>query len=175
MVKRDIAKRVKVKRVSTTTKRKRVSKGQQYQTEIKTRSGFESKVCDLLDKHKIDFEYENKEKKVDYIVPAKSHRYLCDFIVTCKETGIEYYIETKGRFVELSERMKYLHIQEQNPHIKLVMCFMNPNLKISKNSKTTYKMWFDSKGISNIDFKQLDKIMSNYNKTGKIDLNIIEQ
>ncbi len=165
-----MADKVKVKRVTTTTKRKRVTKGQQYQTEIKTRSGFESKVCDLLDKYKIDFEYENKEKRVNYTVPAKERRYLCDFIVTCKETGVEYYIETKGRFVELSERMKYLHIQEQNPHIKLGMCFMNPNLKISKNSKTTYKMWFDSKGISNIDFKQLDKIMKEYKKTGKISI-----
>ena len=173
MTKRELANKAKVKRTTTTTKRKRVSKGSQYQTELKTRSGFESKVCDLFDKHKVEFEYENKEKKVSYIVPAKNSKYLCDFIVTCNKTGIEYYIETKGRFVELSERMKYLYIQEQNPDIKLVMCFMNPNLKINKNSKTTYKEWFDSKGITNIDFKQLEKILKEYNSTGIFNLDII--
>lgn len=170
-LKSTLADKLKTKRI---IKKKKVnSKGSQYQSEIKTRSSFETKVVDLFTKHKVEFDYENKERRINYIVPAKDHKYLCDFIVKCKTTGEEYFIETKGRFVELSERMKYLYIQEQNPHIKLVMCFMNPNLPINKGSKTTYKMWFEGKGITSIDFKQLDKLMSHYNKTGVIDLKIL--
>lgn len=165
-LKTTLADKLKTKRIR---KKKVVSKGSQYQSEIKTRSGFETKVVDLFNKHNVEFDYENKERRINYTVPAKEHKYLCDFIVKCKTTGQEYFIETKGRFVELSERMKYLYIQEQNPDIKLIMCFMNPNLPINKGSKTTYKVWFESKGITSIDFKQLDKLLKHYNKTGIID------
>ena len=109
-LKTTLADKLKTKRVR---KKKVVSKGSQYQSEIKTRSGFETKVVDLFNKHKVEFDYENKERRLDYTVPAKNCRYLPDFIVRCKTTGQEYFIETKGRFVELSERMKYLYIQEQ--------------------------------------------------------------
>lgn len=178
MTSKELSKKNKVKRVSTTTriKKKPLTIGQKRQLEIKTRSGFESKIVDLMDKHKVNYEYENKEKKVEYTVPEKSHRYLCDFIVPCRESGLEYYFEAKGYIPsgDLSIRMKYVYVQEQNPSIKLVMVFQNPSLKITKNSKTTYKMWFESKGITCIDFKQLDKLMAHYNKTDKIDLTILD-
>ena len=169
-LKTNMADKLKVKRI---VKKKRVSKGTQYQNELKTRSGFETKVVDLLNNYNVKFDYENKSKKIKYTVPAKDRTYLCDFIITCESTGQEYYIETKGRFVDLDERMKYLYVQEQNPSVKLIMCFMNPNLPINKGSKTTYRSWFESKGITSIDFKQLDKLMKHYTTTKKIDLRIL--
>lgn len=155
---------------STLADKKKVKRIPPKTPKIKTRSGFEDKAVDLLDKYKIEYGYE--EAKLKYIVPAKQHTYLSDFVLTCKETGRKYYIETKGYFRSLSERVKYLLIAEQNPDITLVMCFMKPTLTIGKNSKTTYKEWFDKHGIINIDLKQLDKVLKQYKLTGKLDFNV---
>lgn len=170
MTSKQKANKAKQKRVSTTTRIKR----QTNKLGLNTRSKFEDKTADLFQKHKVEVTYEDKSKRIEYVIPAKNSKYLPDFIITCKSSGVEFLIETKGRFRDLQERMKYVLIQEQHPDLKLVMCFMNPRLPITKGSKTTYKMFFDKHGIINCDFKQLDKVLSNYNKTGKIDFTILD-
>jgi len=164
--------KAKQKRVSTTT---RIKKNRPTNNlGLRTRSKFEDKTADLFAKHKVEVSYEDKSKRIEYTIPAKNSKYLPDFIVKCEKTGIEYFIETKGRFRDLQERQKYLLIQEQHPELKLVMCFMNPRLPITKGSKTTYKMFFDKHGIINCDFKQLEKVLANSKKTGKIDFTILD-
>lgn len=162
--------KAKQKRVSTTTRIKK----QTNKLGLNTRSKFEDKTADLFQKHKVEVSYEDKSKRISYVIPEKKSKYLPDFIIKCESTGIEYFIETKGRFRDLQERQKYLLIQEQHPELKLVMCFMNPRLPITKGSKTTYKMFFDKHGIINCDFKQLEKVLANSKKTGKIDFTILD-
>lgn len=162
--------KLKVKRI---VKKRKPTIGQKYQTEKKVRSSFEGKVCDLMDKYQTEYSYEDRNAKLKYVQPAKNRSYLSDFIITCQTTGVKYFIETKGRFHTTDERTKYLLIAEQNPDIKLVLCFMNPSLPITKGSKTTYKMFFDKHNIANIDFKQLDKLLRNYRETKKFDLSVL--
>ena len=172
MTSRQKAIKSKQKRVSTTT---RIRKNKPSNAlGLKTRSKFEDKTADLFQKHKVEVSYEDKSAKLKFVQPAKNRTYLSDFIITCETTGIKYYVETKGRFHTVDERLKYLLIAEQNPDIVLLICFMNPNLPISKGSKTTYKMFFDKHGIANCDFKQLDKLLKNYKDTKKFNLNIIK-
>lgn len=160
----NMADKNKVKRVSTTTKRKRLGVGEKIKLERKTRSGLESRTLDLLDKYGVEFDYEPKEKRVSYTVPSKDSKYLPDIVIG------NYYFELKGYISDLSTRMKYLYIHEQNPDINLVMVFQKPTLPIRKGSKTTYREWFEGKGITCLDLKQFDNLMKEYKKTGKINI-----
>lgn len=173
MTSRQKAIKAKQKRVSTTTRIKKETN----RDGVKTRSGFEDKMVDVLSTLKVDYEYENKDRRISYTVPEKIRKYLCDFVVTCKSTGTEYYFEGKGYIPrgDLDTRMKYVYVNETlRRDQKLIMVFQNPNLKITKNAKQTYKEWFESKGITCLDIKQFHKILKSYKKTGKIDLSILD-
>lgn len=159
-----MADKVKVKRTSTTTKRKRLGVGDKVKLEQKTRSGLEKRTLDLLDSYHITYEYEPKGKRLSYTVPSKDSKYLPDVVIG------KYYFELKGYISDLGTRMKYLYVQEQNPDIKLVMVFQKPTLPIRKGSKTTYREWFEGKGITCLDLKQFDNLMKEYKKTGKINI-----
>ena len=152
--------------MATKVKQKRIIKKKNI-AGLKTRSGFEDKAVDLLGKYKIEYEYEPKEKRLCYTVPSKNHKYTPDIVIN------DYYFELKGYIRDLSTRMKYVYIKEQNPDITLVMVFQDPNLKIRKGSKTTYKEWFEAKGIKCLDFKQFDAVLRNYNKTGILNIHLL--
>lgn len=80
------------------------------------------------------------------------HKYTPDF-----DFGNNTYIETKGIF-DSADRTKIKQVLKQHPHIRIILVFQNPKLKISKASKTTYAdwcnknniTWFDSKNVSSI-------------------------
>lgn len=100
------------------------------------RSNFEKTVAKDLTEQKVKFKYETL--KIPY---TKECTYTPDFILP---NGI--IIETKGRFMA-ADRSKHLRIREQAPEHDIRFIFMNPNVKLSKKSKTTYGEWCDKNGF----------------------------
>jgi len=104
------------------------------------RSGLEEAVANELDKHNVDYGYE--DTVIAYEKPARKTRYTPDFRI--KVNGTLW--ETKGRF-QTSDRKKHLLIKEQHPEIKIKFIFSNSKNKIGKKSKTTYAKWCELKGF----------------------------
>lgn len=109
------------------------------------RSGLEETIASQLTEKKVDFEYEEKKNKINYIVPATNHSYLPDFKLP---NGI--IVETKGRFV-LADRKKHKLIKEQHPELDIRFLFSSSSSKISKGSKTTYADWCIKNGFQYAD------------------------
>ena len=105
------------------------------------RSGLEVTVNQQLKDHGIRFSYEGPLNTIRYIVPAKEHRYLADFLL-----GNGIIIEAKGMFSS-DDRKKHLFIKQQYPQLDIRFLFMNANNKLSKSSRTTYAMWCEKNGI----------------------------
>lgn len=77
--------------------------------------------------------------KVSY--QRKPQIYTPDFVLP---NGI--IIEAKGRFTA-TDRTKMLLVKEQNPTLDIRMVFQNPNVKLTKGSKTTYGDWATKHGF----------------------------
>jgi hypothetical protein len=99
------------------------------------RSGLEELNASLLDKLKVPYEYEPKDKRIKYTQPAKTRTYTPDFVL-----GNGIIIETKGRFTT-EDRQKHLMIRECHPQLDIRFVFSNPNAKLNKGSSTTYADW----------------------------------
>ena len=110
----------------------------------KYRSKFEERLSQHL-KH-LGFTYE--PFKIDYTVPETKHKYTPDFV-----RGRLIY-ELKGRWTSI-DRKKMKLLVEQHPEYEIVMVFQNPNIKINKNSKTSYADYCDKNNIKWIHFKEL--------------------
>lgn len=100
----------------------------------KFRSIFEKTIAKLSDKR---IKYESVS--LQYTVVKK---YTPDFELP---NGI--LVEAKGNFRSTAERTKMLKIKKQHPEVDIRFLFQNPNLKIQKNSKTTYAMWAEKNGF----------------------------
>lgn len=135
MTKREIAKRVKVKRATTTTKRKRLGTGQKVQLGQKTRSGLETKALGILNNNNVQYVYEPRDGKLTFIQPEKKRTYLPDVVIG------NTIFELKGIFSP-EDREKMLHIRECNPTWEIIMVFQRNN-PIRKGSKTRYTDWCD--------------------------------
>ena len=103
------------------------------------RSGLENLNAEVLLQrgHRVQYE----EFTLEYTQPAKLRKYTTDFIL---ENGI--LVETKGRFLT-ADRQKHLLIKQMYPDLDLRFVFSNPYQTISKQSKTTYAKWCESKGF----------------------------
>ena len=110
----------------------------------KYRSKFEERYAERL--AKLGFVYE--PYRIKYEVPTSIHSYTPDFV-----RGKLIY-ELKGRFTA-ADRKKMKLLVEQHPEYDFVMVFQNPNIKLNKNSKTTYAMWCEKNGIEWIPAKEL--------------------
>ena len=108
------------------------------------RSKFEQRLSERL--LKLGFKYE--PLKLDYTVPETEHKYTPDFL-----KGKLIY-ELKGRFTA-QDRKKMKLLVEQHPEFKFVMVFQNPNIKINKNSKTTYAIWCEKNNIEWMSYKEI--------------------
>lgn len=102
------------------------------------RSKFEETVAKKLEDAGVNYSYESV--KIQYEV-NQVRKYTPDFLLP---NGI--IIETKGRFVA-ADRMKHLRIKEQIPELDIRFVFQNPNVKLSKTSKTSYAQWCDKNGF----------------------------
>lgn len=67
--------------------------------------------------------------------------YTPDFML---QNGI--IIEAKGLFHD-SDRAKHLYVKKQHPELDIRFVFQNPDLKLSKASKTTYADWCEKHGF----------------------------
>lgn len=97
------------------------------------RSQFEARF------HRANPHLEYEPHKISYRI---DHSYTPDFY----DAETDTYYETKGLFSS-ADRTKILAVIEQNPGINIVLVFMNPHLKLSKKSKTTYADWANRHGI----------------------------
>jgi hypothetical protein len=102
------------------------------------RSKFEETVAKKLEEANVEYSYE--AVKILYKL-SEVRKYTPDFILP---NGIV--IETKGRFVA-ADRKKHLLIKEQCPDVDIRFVFQNPNVKLSKVSKTSYAQWCDKNGF----------------------------
>ena len=111
------------------------------------RSGLEDLVAKQLESASVPFEYEPKDKKIEYSKPTTKHKYTPDFVFK------KFIVETKGRFVT-ADRKKHKLIKEQHPELDIRFVFSNSKTRISKTSKTTYAKWCELNG-----FKYADKVV----------------
>lgn len=105
------------------------------------RSGLEEQTAADLKKLNIPFEYEPKDKRIKYTIPASSHSYTPDFVFP---GGL--IVETKGRFTT-ADRKKHQLIKTQHPELDIRFVFQNANAKLYKGSPTTYAMWCEKNGF----------------------------
>jgi hypothetical protein len=103
------------------------------------RSGLEEALGAQLRALGVSFGFE--AFSVPFTQPQKPRKYTPDFSLP---NGIV--IESKGRFLT-ADRAKHLMVQAEHPDIDIRFVFSNPNTRISKQSKTTYAMWCQSKGF----------------------------
>ncbi len=90
---------------------------------------------------------EHEPETIEYIQPSKKRRYLPDF-----KTIADVYIEAKGKWTA-DDRQKHVLLKQQHPDKRIVLVFMNANVKLSKRSKTTYGDWATKNGIEWYDWK----------------------
>jgi hypothetical protein len=95
-------------------------------------------VCSGFDAAGVTYEYEAFD--IPY-VPKKTRRYKPDILLS---NGI--ILELKGRFTT-EDRQKMLNVKTDHPDIEIRFVFSNPNTRISKQSKTTYADWCNTKGF----------------------------
>lgn len=107
------------------------------------RSGLEEAVGEQLKEAGLPYLYE--PFRIPFVQPAKPRNFTPDFVL---HNGIV--IETKGRFVT-ADRQKHLLIKAQHPDLDLRFVFSNSRTRISKQSKTTYAKWCESKGFRYAD------------------------
>lgn len=118
---------------------------------IEYRSKFEVSMAIALEAAGITFGYE--DEILPYTVPETPRKYYPDF----NPKGCKYdHVETKGRFTA-ADRKKMLYVIRNNPGVKILIVFQNPNVKLSKLSKTSYADWCDKHGI---DWTTIDKAVS---------------
>lgn len=104
---------------------------------MKYRSKLEERVAEQMDSLGVQYEYENKENKIEYIIPASKHTYLPDFTIFTK-TGKRIFIEPKGIW-DYSDRYKHRLIKQQHPEHDIRFIFQRSKQRIRKGSKTTYR------------------------------------
>lgn len=114
------------------------------------KSGLETVVDSKLKEEKLNSEYE--KHIINYVQPATTHKYTPDFKIV-NSNGQEIFLETKGRWV-LQDRKKMKLIKEQYPNLDIRIIFQNPDMRISKSSKTTYGQIATKLGYTWCDYRQ---------------------
>lgn len=112
----------------------------------KFRSGLEGVTAEWLRVRGVDFKYESF--KIEYLVPAKTHKYTPDFLLP---NGI--IIETKGIF-DSADRAKHILIKDQYPDLDIRFVFSKSSAPLYKGSPSTYASWCKKYG-----FKYADRVI----------------
>ncbi len=110
------------------------NKGRKY------KSGLESRVAAALRGMKLNFDYETES--IPYTIQSF---YKPDFIIYTK-SGNKIYVEAKGQW-DSADRRKHLSLRQQRPGVDIRFVFTNPDSRIGKGSKTTYKDICEGRGI----------------------------
>lgn len=112
------------------------------------KSKYEKDVAKAFKEAEIKFVYE--PEVIPFVQPEKSRKYTPDFEINVG--GKTFLIETKGKFTA-DDRHKMLWVRDQNPKKRIVLLFMNSNVKLRKNSKTTYSDWARKNNFEFYDFR----------------------
>lgn len=102
----------------------------------KFRSGFEKMLAGQIQNTEGRLRYETIHLKYQ----RKPSTYTPDYVL---RNGI--IIEAKGRLTA-SDRVKMLLVKEQHPRLDIRFVFMNPRVRLSSVSKTTYGEWATKHG-----------------------------
>ena len=105
------------------------------------RSRSEERFAGHLNDLGVAFEYEPKDKKVQYTIERTAY-YLPDFILE----GSDFILEVKG-YLTPADRSKYLRIKKSNPDVDIRFVFDRASNKLNKTSKTTYAEWAEKHGF----------------------------
>lgn len=111
------------------------------------RSKFEKQISEWFKRRGIEYEYE--PCKLKYTVPESYHTYTPDWSLDQKNI----YYESKGK-LDAVTRKKMLHIRDSNPGVTIRIIFQNANVKLRKNSPTTYGEWATKNGFQWCDFRK---------------------
>ena len=114
------------------------------------RSKFERDVAKAFRKAEINFVYE--PEVVHFVQPKKDRKYIPDFRIRTKK-GYVCFVETKGRLTR-EDRQKLMWIREQHPKMKLILLFMNSDVRLAKNSPTSYGQWATKVGFTWFDYRK---------------------
>lgn len=118
---------------------RRKAKGQVWQEDKVVRSGLEARGLKTLNKLRISYEYEPKDKKLTWEKPATVHKYLADIMIgnTC--------IELKG-YWDRNSMIKMRCLVEQHPEIEFIMVFQKDQ-PVRKGAKMKYSDYCNKYGI----------------------------
>jgi hypothetical protein len=118
---------------------------------------------DLHEKELAECEFHPKDK-ISYTV---SHKYSPDFIVNKGKRKL--IIESKGRFGDTAEAMKYVHVRENLPKgHELVFLFQTPHLpfpgaRMKKDgTKTTHAQWAEKRGFRWFDRTSICEVLDEF-------------
>ena len=100
------------------------------------KSKLEKTNAKLLDEQKIEYAYEAKEGKIEYVIPASLHTYTPDFPIRTR-SGKIIVIETKGIW-EYTDRCKHAWIKKQYPGLDIRFVFTRSSAPTSKGARQTY-------------------------------------
>lgn len=101
------------------------------------KSKLERVNANFLQEQGVEFLYEPKEGKIEYILPASKHSYTPDLPIKTKGTGKIIIIETKGIW-EYADRYKHLIIKRLYPSLDIRFVFTRSATKTSKGAKQSY-------------------------------------
>lgn len=142
---------------NTTTRKKALKAG--------FRSGLEMRIAKTMDDNGISYEYEPRDKIIEYYVPVKNalckdcgstnivrkREYLIDFIVGDK------WLEVKGRFTA-QDRKKMIAVRECASDKNFVIVLQAPNAKVTK--RMTAAEWCDKNNFEWVKSTQLLRLLS---------------
>lgn len=90
----------------------------------------------FLEQKGIEFYYEPKEGKIEYLLPATKHVYTPDFVIPKQKEGF-LFVETKGIW-DYNDRLKHAWIKKLYPQLDIRFVFTRSLTKTSKGAKQTY-------------------------------------
>lgn len=99
------------------------------------KSKLERSNAKLLEENKVDFLYEPKEGKIDWVLPATKRTYTPDFWVPSSKGWI--IVETKGIW-DYDDRLKHVCIKRLYPQLDIRFVFTRSLTKTSKGAKQSY-------------------------------------
>ncbi len=111
----------------------------------------------ILDEAGIKYEYEPKEGKIDYLLPATKHTYTPDFWVPSSYGWI--IVETKGIW-DYTDRLKHAQIKLLYPTLDIRFVFTRSLTKTSKGAKQTYADICEGRGrgaFKGLEWQYADK------------------
>lgn len=90
-----------------------------------------------LEESGVDYLYEPKEGKIEYVKPATKHLYTPDFILRTQGSGKIVIVETKGIW-DYADRYKHAVIKRLYPSLDIRFVFTRSATKTSKGAKQSY-------------------------------------